>query len=467
MEFKSFITTGLRIFNYFNFSSPETTILQSPSKLSTSPCNKTPLKPYNSQVPSIRSFHPNESNPCINIQKTTRGYLTRRKLAAINWTNDQLKDASLTNINFEQEDYRKPTLLYRIAKKEIIIPNHLSLSLIIKFLNFQKHNKNFKEIDRVNYKDDWNWTPLHWASKTGNLEVLKLLIENKAKLEAKDFDSYTPLHLAAQHGHPEIAKVLIEKGADLNAKVESGNTPLHLAAQNGHPEIAKVLIENKANLEAKDFDSYTPLHLAAQNGHPEIAKVLIENGADLNTIGEGNYTPFHMALIKGDLDLAKLLNITDHLDRYDSIDSLSFEFEGLTVDQKDFYSEHQQQIESLMDKRAENLLKKAITELNKDISLATIKRGKSFLESYGQVPNLTALSAIVIQNNIKKYENDPHFNFLKEDPLNQKSIFTSYPTFEQINHARYLLNVLKDNIHQANINYSNQATTNICDLGHH
>ena len=96
-----------------------------------------------------------------------------------------------------------------------------------------------------------------------------------------------------------------------------------------------------------------------------------------------------------------------------------------------------------MDKRAEILLKKAITELNNDISLATIKRGASFLKSYGQVPALKVLATIITQTNMTKNVDNPNYNPLKTyDDYIQNSLFTSYPTFEQINHARDLLNKL-------------------------
>ena len=516
--------TGLRIINYFNFSSPETTKPQSHSKQSTSPCNKTQLKPHKSQVPSIRSFHPNELDACIKIQKTTRDYLKRRTLAAINWTNDQLlKDSSLTNtffenedhlkphlrfkigkkeIVFENEDHRKPTLLFKIAKKEIVIPNELSLNHVMKHLIQDKEDLNIRD-------EDGN-TPLHWASETGNLEVVKCLIENKANLEAKGRAGYTPLHLATINGHPEIAKVLIEKGVDLNAKGLFDNTPLHLAIiiNYPNPEIAKVLIENGADLNTIDDNNYTPfqcavirgdlemvkllidhgadlnakesrydytpLHIAAKYGYSEIAKVLIEKGADLNAKGKFDDTPLHLAIKDGHLDIAKQLKIIDHLDNNDSIDSLTSNIKNLTADQiKSYYKIHQKEIDSLMNKRAENLLKKAITELNKDISLAIIKRGKSFLENQLNIRSLRELCAIKLQHFFEINEHDPNYIGLKTYPeYIQEIFFNSYEprlnlTDKQINHARYLLNVLNDNIRQANINYSNQATTNICDLGHH
>jgi ankyrin repeat protein len=45
---------------------------------------------------------------------------------------------------------------------------------------------------------------------------------------------FTPLHLAANKGHIEVVKLLIEHGAYVNAKNNNGWAPLHEAAYNGH-----------------------------------------------------------------------------------------------------------------------------------------------------------------------------------------------------------------------------------------
>ena len=68
--------------------------------------------------------------------------------------------------------------------------------------------------------------------------------------------------LAAQKGHVDVVKVLIQNGADVNAVEEYKETALHTAALNGHVDVAKVLIQNGADVNAvNQEDKFTILHV--------------------------------------------------------------------------------------------------------------------------------------------------------------------------------------------------------------
>ncbi|KAG2647005.1 integrin-linked protein kinase 1-like isoform X2 [Panicum virgatum] len=56
--------------------------------------------------------------------------------------------------------------------------------------------------------------------------VRKLLEEDAALVNARDYDSRTPLHVAALHGWHDVAECLIANGADVNAQDRWQNTPL-------------------------------------------------------------------------------------------------------------------------------------------------------------------------------------------------------------------------------------------------
>ncbi|RDW66000.1 hypothetical protein BP6252_09635 [Coleophoma cylindrospora] len=54
---------------------------------------------------------------------------------------------------------------------------------------------------------------------------------------------YTALHKAAEGGDVEIVKLLVERGADVNAELPGGLTALHLASEKGHDDIVKLLFD--------------------------------------------------------------------------------------------------------------------------------------------------------------------------------------------------------------------------------
>jgi cytohesin len=129
----------------------------------------------------------------------------------------------------------------------------------------------------VNAKGDVvGWTPLAWVAYEGHKEIVELLIENGADVNANDDIGGTPLYRAARKGHKEIAELLIAAGTDVNAKNSVGQTPLQFAAGYGHKEIVELLIDNGADLDVKDDDGRTPLDQAKR--HPEIADLLRKHG---------------------------------------------------------------------------------------------------------------------------------------------------------------------------------------------
>jgi ankyrin repeat protein len=94
------------------------------------------------------------------------------------------------------------------------------------------------------------------------------------------------MHKAAGRGHKEIVELLIDEGADVNAKDKRGTTPLHEAAGRGHnKDVAELLIAKGADVNAKDDNGWTPLHHAVPDGHKEIAELLIAKGGDVNAKG--------------------------------------------------------------------------------------------------------------------------------------------------------------------------------------
>ena len=94
------------------------------------------------------------------------------------------------------------------------------------------------------------------------------------------------LWIASLNGHTDVVKLLIENHARVNSRGRNGTTALWAAAQNGHTDIVELLIQNDANVNKKDRDFTAPLWIASQNGHTDIVKLLIENDAEVNHASE-------------------------------------------------------------------------------------------------------------------------------------------------------------------------------------
>lgn len=125
--------------------------------------------------------------------------------------------------------------------------------------------------------DDRGFSALHLATQGGHVAVTKLLMEAGADPEAQvSATDPTPLYAAAEQGHSEVVGVLIEAGADPNTRGSGGLTPLYIAAGTGRVTAIKVLLRAKANPLLGCDDDTTPLDVAAQNGHLEVVDTLIQ-----------------------------------------------------------------------------------------------------------------------------------------------------------------------------------------------
>lgn len=94
------------------------------------------------------------------------------------------------------------------------------------------------------------WTPLHYAASLGHVEVLKLLLENHAYIDAESPNGSTPLMMASMYGNPQSVKLLLNEGADPLLKNQVGLTALQFAQRGNRPDSAELLTKAMRSKQA-------------------------------------------------------------------------------------------------------------------------------------------------------------------------------------------------------------------------
>lgn len=114
-------------------------------------------------------------------------------------------------------------------------------------------------------------TPLMIASFQGNLPAVQALLARGAQVNR---EGWTPLHYAATNGHDDVVRLLIEKGARLDARSPNNTTPMMMAAWRGHIYTVKVLLDAGADATLKNDHGMTAIDFARSADHQDIVEGL-------------------------------------------------------------------------------------------------------------------------------------------------------------------------------------------------
>ena len=161
----------------------------------------------------------------------------------------------------------------------------------------------------VDCQDGEGWTSLMYSCMFLKLSICDILLDRNANIHLKNAAEGTCLLLSA-HANAPVALVerLLDMGADINHRQRYGFTALLFAVSGGYPEIAELLIRRGAdvNLNNNIFGT-CPIHVAVNNGDTYITKLLLDSGSPLNPRSARSLTPLMIASARGQLDLVELL----------------------------------------------------------------------------------------------------------------------------------------------------------------
>ncbi|MGJ8591669.1 MAG: ankyrin repeat domain-containing protein [Aquaticitalea sp.] len=125
---------------------------------------------------------------------------------------------------------------------------------------------------------------------TNGIEVYKFLESIGLNPNASSKEGETPLHtLASRSKDMELITYFIDKGVNVNQADEHGNTPFLNAASRNNLEVVTLLFKNVKDINQTNKKGESALALAVANNSADVVAFLLENKANVNTVdSEGN-----------------------------------------------------------------------------------------------------------------------------------------------------------------------------------
>ncbi|KAL1456779.1 hypothetical protein WDU94_001480 [Cyamophila willieti] len=227
------------------------------------------------------------------------------------------------------------------------------------------------------------YTPLCLAVKNKRLNMVQLLLQNKAIIEywgyrikgsalhiavhkdywldsiftelinhkaigidCKDIDNNTPLHTAVMNNNIIAVKHILKHAPDQNVKNKDEMTALHIAVVEQNIAIIKLLLDdvgirdksgrtldlsaekNTPVLNVKNRYEKTALHIAVENRNIEVTKLLLDYKADANIRDISNRTPLHVAILNGEVTIVENL-LKNNADINIALEDIGFPFKKM------------------------------------------------------------------------------------------------------------------------------------------
>ncbi len=193
--------------------------------------------------------------------------------------NDDLdKFVIFTNRKKRDADYYDNSMIYAAAYGAIKVISYL--------------------IDKLHYDANTVYenytTPLMWACQENQYEAAKCLIRYGADVNFTD--SYTNiLDQTSANGYLDIVKLLLDNGAKIELETDIGKiSSLHSACAWNQIEVSKELLMRGADIDYTDEEG-SAIFYAAQKGHYNIVRFLLDSNADISILNKKGNTVFDVA----------------------------------------------------------------------------------------------------------------------------------------------------------------------------
>ena len=154
--------------------------------------------------------------------------------------------------------------------------------------------------------------PIHDAVMNGDIDEVQWQLDAGVDVNEESSNGLTTLHYAASAGHNDIVELLIERGANVNATDSGkGGTPLDYAHWGDQEEVIETLNAHNAQREhekgGKGIGQSSLIHDAALDGDIDEVQRQLDAGVDPNLKSSKGAAPLFYAVYGGHLEIVELL----------------------------------------------------------------------------------------------------------------------------------------------------------------
>jgi len=153
-----------------------------------------------------------------------------------------------------------------------------SIKMILRLIEKSGEHEVLEETNKIGL------SALLIAIRTGQHDVVSLLLDSGANPDSRDRDGESAVHVAVREEDYNMLQILLKAGADPNLPSHLGKFPLHLAVEQNLLPLVKLMVDQGVDVEAREqAGGRTALHLAVDRQLEEMVRYLVKEAmVDLN-----------------------------------------------------------------------------------------------------------------------------------------------------------------------------------------
>ena len=144
-----------------------------------------------------------------------------------------------------------------------------------------------KEVNQRQKLGDFEYTFLHFAVGRREHQIVQLLLDQGADINAQSGRYDNALSMAIHNGDDRMVQILFDRGADIKTK-SNYSSAVWAASLKNNDKVVQILLNEEVDINVRSENYGTALKAASLKGHEKLVQMLFDQGVDINAQNYGN-----------------------------------------------------------------------------------------------------------------------------------------------------------------------------------